>query len=159
MPGEEIDRPNPPPLPSHLPEQVLDLLAKPEKKQLDQDVARSLKDFQSAACYIAASMIFLKDNVLLDRDLKLEDVKPRLLGHWGTCPGLILVWSHLNLLIRNHDMDMIYVIGPGHGAPAALAALWLEGSLQKFYPDRYAVTKDGLSNLITGFSVPGGFPR
>jgi xylulose-5-phosphate/fructose-6-phosphate phosphoketolase len=103
-------------------------------------------------------MIFLKDNVLLERDLRLQDVKPRLLGHWGTCPGLILVWSHLNRLIRNHDMDMIYVIGPGHGAPAALAALWLEGSLERFYPDRYAVSKDGLRNLITGFSVPGGFP-
>lgn len=80
-------------------------------------------------------------------------------GHWGTCPGLILVWSHLNLLIRNHDMDMIYVIGPGHGAPAALASLWLEGSLGRFYPDKYSLTKEGLHNLITKFSVPGGFPR
>lgn len=103
-------------------------------------------------------MIFLRDNVLLERDLKHNDVKPRLLGHWGTCPGLILIWSHLNLLIRNHGMDMIYVIGPGHGAPAALAALWLEGSLERFYPKKYTVDKDGLSNLITGFSVPGGFP-
>ncbi|KAM5351090.1 hypothetical protein ACJ41O_003813 [Fusarium nematophilum] len=103
-------------------------------------------------------MIFLRDNVLIDRDLKLEDVKPRLLGHWGTCPGLILVWSHLNLLIRKHDMDMIYVIGPGHGAPAALASLWLEGSLERFFPDKYGVDRDGLRNLIAGFSVPGGFP-
>ncbi|KAI9166471.1 putative phosphoketolase [Paramyrothecium foliicola] len=158
MPSEEIDRPNPPPLPSHLPQQTLELAVKPERKALEKDVAQSLKDFQSAACYIAASMIFLKDDVLLERDLKLEDVKPRLLGHWGTCPGLILVWSHLNLLIRNHGMDMIYVIGPGHGAPAALATLWLEGSLEKFYPDRYAVSKEGLRNLVTGFSVPKGFP-
>lgn len=104
------------------------------------------------------AMIFLKDNVLLERDLKHEDIKPRLLGHWGTCPGLILIWSHLNLLIRNHGMDMIYVIGPGHGAPAALASLWLEGSLERFYPKKYAVTKDGLSNLVSGFSTPGGFP-
>lgn len=80
-------------------------------------------------------------------------------GHWGTCPGLILVWSHLNLLIRNHDLDMIYVIGPGHGAPAALAALWLEGSLGRFYPGEYDRNSSGLRNLITGFSVPGGFPR
>jgi xylulose-5-phosphate/fructose-6-phosphate phosphoketolase len=104
-------------------------------------------------------MIFLQDNVLIEKDLELEDVKPRLLGHWGTCPGLILIWSHLNLLIRNHDMDMIFVVGPGHGAPAALASLWLEGSLEKFFPDRYTVNKTGLRNLIAGFSTPRGFPR
>lgn len=80
-------------------------------------------------------------------------------GHWGTCPGLILVQSHLDLLIRNHDVDMIYVIGPGHGAPAALAALWLEGSLERFYPGEYDRNAEGLRNLITRFSVPGGFPR
>lgn len=104
-------------------------------------------------------MIFLEDNVLLEEDLSFDHIKPRLLGHWGTCPGLILVWSHLNLLIRNHGMDMIYVIGPGHGAPAALAALWLEGSLEKFYANRYPVSKEGLRKLITGFSTPSGFPR
>jgi xylulose-5-phosphate/fructose-6-phosphate phosphoketolase len=63
------------------------------------------------------------------------------------------------LLIRNHDLDMIYVVGPGHGAPAALAALWLEGSLQRFYPGEYDRNSEGLRNLITRFSVPGGFPR
>ncbi|KAI8671755.1 hypothetical protein NCS57_00651600 [Fusarium keratoplasticum] len=158
MPGEVIDRPNPAPLESRLPYETLDLAARPPKKVLDKSVAQSLKDFQQAACYLAGSMIFLRDNVLLERDLRLEDIKPRLLGHWGTCPGLILVWSHLNLLIRNHDLDMIYVIGPGHGAPAALASLWLEGSLERFFPQKYGVNKDGLRNLITGFSVPGGFP-
>lgn len=80
-------------------------------------------------------------------------------GHWGTCPGLILVWSHLNLLIRDHDLNMIFVIGPGHGAPAALASLWLEGSLEKFYPGEYDRNAAGLRKLITRFSVPGGFPR
>ena len=123
-------------------------------------------------------MIFLVDNVLLEAELKPDYIKPRLLGeltvsphidgakilinpegHWGTCPGLILVWSHLNLLIRNHDLDMIYVIGPGHGASAALAALWLEGSLEKFYPSGYDRNAEALKNLITRFSVPGGFPR
>lgn len=121
-------------------------------------------------------MIFLRDNVLIERDLKLEDVKPRLLGwcilaawilmrtltllgHWGTCPGLILVWSHLSFLVKKHEMEMIFVVGPGHGAPAVLAALWLEGSLQKFYPGRYDVSSQGLHNLISGFSMPGGFPR
>jgi len=69
------------------------------------------------------------------------------------------VWAHLNLLIRNRDLEMIYVIGPGHGAPAALAALWLEGSLARFYPGEYGCDGEGLRNLITRFSVPGGFPR
>ncbi|KAK7420384.1 hypothetical protein QQX98_002807 [Neonectria punicea] len=158
MPGEVLDQANPPPLPSRLPDEALEMAAKVPQIPLDKDVAQSLKDFQHAACYIAGSMIFLKDNVMIKRDLALEDVKPRLLGHWGTCPGLILVWSHLNLLIRKHDLDVIFVIGPGHGAPAALASLWIEGSLEKFFPKRYALNEDGLRNLITGFSVPGGFP-
>ncbi|KAM4057285.1 d-xylulose 5-phosphate/D-fructose 6-phosphate phosphoketolase domain-containing protein [Hirsutella rhossiliensis] len=158
MPGEVIDQPNPPPLPSQLPDSALELGVKPDKKPLDKAVARSLRDFQRAACYIAGSMIFLRDNVLLERELTLQHVKPRLLGHWGTCPGLILVWAHLNLLIRKHELQVIFVIGPGHGAPAALAALWLEGSLQRFYPNRYQVNDTGLRNLISGFSVPGGFP-
>ncbi|KAK2051989.1 XFP domain-containing protein [Colletotrichum caudatum] len=158
MAGQALRQANPPPLPSHLPDNILDLVVKAEKKPLDDKDAKALRDFQNAAFYIAAAMIFLRDNVLLESELKLEHIKPRLLGHWGTCPGLILVWSHLNRLIRNHDMDMIYVIGPGHGAPAALAALWLEGSLEKFYPGQYDVSKQGLHNLITRFSVPGGFP-
>ncbi|KAL1851329.1 hypothetical protein VTK73DRAFT_9457 [Phialemonium thermophilum] len=158
MPGEQIDRPNPPPLPSNLPKDVLDLAVQLERKPLPEDVRGALRSFQRAACYIAAAMIFLRDNVLLESELKLEHVKPRLLGHWGTCPGLILVWSHLNLLIRKHDLNMIYVVGPGHGAPAALAALWLEGSLQKYYPGEYDRDAAGLRNLITRFSVPGGFP-
>lgn len=127
-------------------------------------------------------MIFLRDNVLLERELSLQDIKPRLLGellshaalheisescntnpgpigHWGTCPGIILVWSHLNVLIQRHNIETIFVIGPGHGAPAALAALWLEGSLERFYPKEYPRSREGLRNLVTRFSVPGGFPR
>ncbi|KAK3367716.1 D-xylulose 5-phosphate/D-fructose 6-phosphate phosphoketolase [Podospora didyma] len=158
MANGEIPISNPPALPSRLPESVLELAVQIQRKPLPENVRKSLRDFQQAACYLAAAMIFLRDNVLLESDLQHEHVKPRLLGHWGTCPGLIIVQSHLNLLIRNHDLDMIYVIGPGHGAPAALAALWLEGSLEKFYPGEYDRNADGLRNLITRFSVPGGFP-
>lgn len=78
-------------------------------------------------------------------------------GHWGTCPGLILVYSHLNYLIRKHDTDMIYVVGPGHGAPAILASLWLEGSMGNFFPE-YSRDNKGLHNLISKFSVSGGPP-
>lgn len=79
-------------------------------------------------------------------------------GHWGTCPGLTFVYSHLNYLICEHDLDMIYVVGPGHGAPGILAALWMEGSLERFYPD-YSRDRKGLTKLITTFSTTGGFPR
>ncbi|KAL2023305.1 hypothetical protein VTK56DRAFT_3043 [Thermocarpiscus australiensis] len=158
MPSERIPISNPPPLPSHLPDSALELAVQLERKPLPDHDRESLRCFRRAACYIAAAMIFLRDNVMLESELTFEHVKPRLLGHWGTCPGLILVWSHLNLLIRNHNVDMIYVVGPGHGAPAALAALWLEGSLEKFYPGEYDRNAAGLRNLITRFSVPGGFP-
>lgn len=102
-------------------------------------------------------MIFLSNNAYLEHDLTFEDIKPRLLGHWGTCPGLTLVYAHLNYLTKKNNLDMIYVVGPGHGAPAILSSLWLEGTLAKFYP-KYSNDKQGLHNLITGFSTPSGFP-
>ncbi|KAM3534298.1 hypothetical protein MY4038_002396 [Beauveria bassiana] len=158
MPGEVISEANPPPMPSHLPGSVMNLAAKVSQRDLDKSTLEGLRNFQKAACYIAGAMIFLRDNVLLERDLESSDIKPRLLGHWGTCPGLILIWSHVNHLVQRHGIDTIVVVGPGHGAPAVLASLWIEGSLGKFYPDKYHVDKRGLHNLITRFSVPGGFP-
>ncbi|KAL8646263.1 MAG: hypothetical protein Q9226_006943 [Calogaya cf. arnoldii] len=157
MPGQVIDRPNPQPLPSHIEDHALSLAVKLEKAKLDPPIAKGLQEFRRAANYIAAAMIFLRDNVLLERDLTFDDIKPRLLGHWGTCPGLTLVYSHLNLLATAHNQDIIYVVGPGHGAPAILASLWLEGSLERFYP-QYSRTTLGLHNLITKFSTPSGFP-
>ena len=103
-------------------------------------------------------MIFLADNILLEDPLTHDHIKPRLLGHWGTCPGLTLIYAHLNLLIKRTDSTVIFVVGPGHGAPGILAPLWLEGSLERFYPDKYTVDKKGLKNLIAGFSTPTGFP-
>ena len=102
-------------------------------------------------------MIFLQYDVYVKRDIKFEDIKLRLLDHWGTCPGLTTVYSHLNILIREHDLDMIYVVGPGHGAPSILANLWLEGSLEKFY-SQYTRDAKGLTKLISSFSTTGGFP-
>ena len=157
MPGEVIDRPNPPPAASNVPDHVSDLLVKLDKPALSEKDNQALQKFRRAANYIAAAMIFLQDNAYLKRDLKFEDIKPRLLGHWGTCPGLTLVYSHMNLLIKKHDLDMLYVVGPGHGAPSILANLWLEGSLSKFYPECSNDTK-GLSKLIDNFSTTGGFP-
>ncbi|KAI9875798.1 MAG: hypothetical protein M1830_007989 [Pleopsidium flavum] len=157
MPGEVIDRPNPQPLASNVPDDVLSLVVKLEKTRLDEDTYTGLQQFRRAANYIAAAMIFLHDNVFLERDLTFDDIKPRLLGHWGTCPGLTLVYSHLNLLVTKHDLNLLYVVGPGHGAPAILASLWIEGSLEKVYP-QYGRTRQGLHNLITKFSTPSGLP-
>merc|ERR1712225_101348 len=157
MPGEVIDRPNPKALKSLIPEDVLKLSVQLEKVQLSDADLKGLEEFRTASNYIAAAMIFLSDNALLERDLTFDDIKPRLLGHWGTCPGLTLVYAHLNFLTRKNDLDCIYVVGPGHGAPSILANLWLEGSLAKFYPDCSRDAK-GLHNLITGFSTPHGFP-
>jgi len=86
-----------------------------------------------------------------------HDIKPRLLGHWGTCPGLTLVYSHLNILIREHDLDVIYAVGLGHGASSILPNPWLEGSPEKFY-SQYTQDAKGLTKLISGFSTTGGFP-
>ncbi|KAJ6093236.1 hypothetical protein N7486_008525 [Penicillium sp. IBT 16267x] len=157
MPGEVIDRPNPQPLPSHLPDELEKLKVTIPHQTLDQEACDSLLKFRRAASYIAAAMIFLHQNVLLKRPLTFDDIKPRLLGHWGTCPGLILVYSHLNYIIKTMNLDMLYVVGPGHGAPGILAALWLEGSLEKFYP-QYSRDGQGLHNLISTFSTTAGFP-
>lgn len=114
MPGEVIDRPNPPPSRSHLPPALLELAVKLDiKNALSSEEAKALQEFRRAANYIAVAMIFLRDNVFLERDLKPEDIKPRILGHWGTCPGLTLVYSHLNRAIEKWGSEMMFVIGPG----------------------------------------------
>ncbi|KXN90573.1 putative phosphoketolase, partial [Leucoagaricus sp. SymC.cos] len=96
-------------------------------------------------------------NILLKHNLTFDNIKPCLLGHWGTCPGLVLIYVHLNKIICDTGVEMLYVIGPGHGAPGVLACLWLEDSLSTFWP-KYSRNYEGLFNLITTFSIPGGFP-
>ncbi|MBV9385826.1 MAG: phosphoketolase family protein [Chroococcidiopsidaceae cyanobacterium CP_BM_ER_R8_30] len=107
--------------------------------------------------YLAAAQIYLKENFFLQEPLRPEDIKDRLLGHWGTSPGINLIYAHLNRLIRRYDVDMFLVTGPGHGAPANLANLYLEGSLKEFYPD-LTLDRAGMQKLIRQFSWPGGFP-
>jgi len=107
--------------------------------------------------YLAAAQIYLKDNVLLEEPLKPEHIKDRLLGHWGTSPGINLIYTHLNHLIIRYDIDMFLVTGPGHGAPANLANLYLEGTLQEFYP-ALTFNHAGLHQFVRRFSWPGGFP-
>jgi len=107
---------------------------------------------------MAVAMIYLKDNFLLERSLAKDDIKERLLGHWGTCPGLNAIYAHYNLLIKRHSLDSFIIIGPGHGAPALLGNLWVEGSLSRVYPDEYSTTRKGFNRLLKLFSWPGGFP-
>ena len=110
-----------------------------------------------AANYLSVGQIYLLDNPLLRRPLVRSDVKPRLLGHWGTTPGINFLYAHLNRVIRRQDLDMIYVIGPGHGGPAAVANAWLEGTYSEVYPD-VSLDADGMRKLFRQFSFPGGIP-
>jgi xylulose-5-phosphate/fructose-6-phosphate phosphoketolase len=110
-----------------------------------------------AANYLTVGQIYLYDNPLLREKLTPQHIKPRLLGHWGTSPGLNFIYVHLNRLIRQHDLDMIYICGPGHGGPAIVANVYLEGTYTEFYQN---VTQDepGLARLCRQFSFPGGIP-
>lgn len=110
-----------------------------------------------AANYLTIGQIYLLDNPLLREPLKLEHVKPRLLGHWGTSPGLSFIYAHLNRMIRARDVDMIYVCGPGHGGPAMVANTYLEGTYSELYPD-VSLDVTGLKKLFRQFSFPGGIP-
>ncbi|HXP46264.1 MAG TPA: phosphoketolase family protein [Terriglobales bacterium] len=122
------------------------------QERLDQ-----LDSFFRAANYLGAVQLYLRDNALLREPLRPEHIKPRLLGHWGTQPGLNLIYAHLNRLIQDTGQSVLYVVGPGHGAPGVLACVYLEGTLSAYYPD---FTQDyaGLSRFVRDFSWPGGMP-
>jgi xylulose-5-phosphate/fructose-6-phosphate phosphoketolase len=100
----------------------------PEISPLSTEELRTMHAYWRAANYLSVGQIYLYDNPLLREPLRRSHVKPRLLGHWGTTPGLNLIYVHLNRVIKQHDLDMIYVIGPGHGGPALVAQAYLEGT-------------------------------
>ncbi|MGA0593877.1 phosphoketolase family protein [Enterovirga sp. CN4-39] len=126
-----------------------------EGTPLESRELQQIKAYWNATLYLAAGMIYLKDNPLLREPLKPEHVKRRLLGHWGTSPGLSLIYVHLNRLIRKYDLDVLYVAGPGHGAPGVISNVYLEGVYSEIYG---AVTQDevGMRRLFRQFSFPGG---
>ncbi len=133
--------------------------AAPERKRaLSKDDLGRIDRYWRAANYLSVGQIYLLDNPLLKEPLTLEHVKPRLLGHWGTTPGLNFIYAHLNRLIRQHDLDMIYICGPGHGGPAMVANTYLEGTYTELYPN---ITEDteGMQKLFRQFSFPGGVRR
>ena len=107
-----------------------------------------------AANYLAVGMIYLRDNPLLAEPLRFEHIKPRLLGHWGSSPGQAFIWAHANRVIRRHDLDMIYLSGPGHGAPGVLGPTYLDGSYSEVYPDK-SQDSEGMRRFFKQFSFPG----
>ena len=122
------------------------------------DKERTLIDaYWRAANYLSIGQIYLYDNPLLKQPLSKEHIKPRLLGHWGTTPGLNFLYAHLNRVIRKYDLDMIYVTGPGHGGPALVANAYLEGTYSEVYPN-ISADEAGMKRLFTQFSFPGGIP-
>jgi len=123
-----------------------------KKKELDL-----IDAYWRAANYLSVGQIYLFDNPLRKKPLKIDHIKPRLLGHWGTTPGLNFLYAHLNRVIKKNDLDMIYIAGPGHGGPALVANTYLEGTYSEFYPN-ISQDAEGMRRLFKQFSFPGGIP-
>src|ERR671939_1611415 len=129
----------------------------PGAPRLSAEQVEAINAYWRAANYLSVGQIYLMDNPLLREPLQPEHVKPRLLGHWGTTPGLNFIYAHLNRAIRARDLNVIYVCGPGHGGPGMVANSYLEGSYSERYP---SVSQDaeGMRRLFKQFSFPGGIP-
>lgn len=122
---------------------------------LSAEELRKMNAFWRACNYLAVGMIYLRENPLLQDSLRPEHIKNRLLGHWGSSPGLSFIYTHCNRLIKKYDLNMVYLAGPGHGAPGVLAPIYLEGTYSEIYPDK-SEDADGLLNFFKQFSFPGG---
>src|SRR2546427_300714 len=128
-----------------------------EREPLTESELDAIDAWWRAANYLSVGQIYLLGNPMLAEPLRPEHVKPRLLGHWGTTPGLNLIYAHLNRVIRSQDLNAIYICGPGHGGPGMVANTYLEGTYSELYP---GVTQDtaGMARLFKQFSFPGGIP-
>jgi xylulose-5-phosphate/fructose-6-phosphate phosphoketolase len=122
---------------------------------ISPDLLRKMDAYWRASNYLAVGQIYLRNNALLRRPLELSDVKKMLLGHWGTTPGQNFIYTHLNRVIKQHDLDMVYISGPGHGGPALMANTYLEGTWSEIYPET-PQNEEGMTNLFRKFSWPGG---
>src|SRR5437588_6091939 len=124
---------------------------------LSAEELRKMDAYWRASNYLSVGQIYLLDNPLLKEPLKREHIKPRLLGHWGTSPGLNMLCVHLNRVIKRDDLNMIYIIGPGHGGPSLVAHAYLEGTYSEVYPN-ISQDAEGVKRLFKQFSFPGGIP-
>ena len=122
---------------------------------LSAEELRKIDAYWHATLYLCVGMLFLQDNPLLKKPLKMEHVKKRLLGHWGSDPGQSFTWVHLNRVVKKYDLNMIYISGPGHGAPATLSSAYLEGTYSEVYPDK-SEDEEGMRKFFRQFSFPGG---
>ena len=134
-----------------------DAFSRPVADPLSPDELRRIDAWWRAANYLSVGQIYLLDNPLLKEPLRIEHIKPRLLGHWGTTPGLTFIYVHLNRVIKARDLDMIYIAGPGHGGPGIVASTWLDGTYSEVYP-RVSQNALGMQRLFKQFSFPGGIP-
>jgi len=126
-------------------------------KTLNPEFLKNIDAYWRAANYLSIGQIYLYNNPLLKKPLKLTHIKPRLLGHWGTTPGLNFIYVHLNRVIKKHDLNVIYITGPGHGGPGLVANAYLEGTYSEVYPN-IAQDEAGMKQLFKQFSFPGGIP-
>lgn len=126
-------------------------------KTLSPELLRKIDAYWRAANYLSVGQIYLYDNPLLKKSLTLAHIKPRLLGHWGTTPGLNFIYAHLNRVIKEHDLNVINITGPGHGGPGLVSNAYLEGTYSEVYPD-ISQDEDGIKRLFKQFSFPGGIP-
>jgi len=129
----------------------------PDRKPLTTEVLDRMDAYWRAANYLSVGQIYLYDNPLLKKPLELAHIKPRLVGHWGTTPGLNFIYAHLNRVIKQCDLNVIYITGPGHGGPGLVANAYLEGTYSEVYPS-ITQDEDGIKRLFTQFSFPGGIP-
>jgi xylulose-5-phosphate/fructose-6-phosphate phosphoketolase len=136
---------------------VLAFNPKIQQKFLTAEEVRKINAYWCATNYLSVGQIYLLDNPLLKEPLKLEHVKSRLLGHWGTTPGLNFIYVHFNRIIKKYDLNTIYIAGPGHGGPGLVANTYLEGTYSEHYPDISQDTQ-GMKRLFKQFSFPGGIP-
>ena len=130
---------------------------KTKSQALSPDLLNQMDAYWRAANYLSVGQIYLYDNPLLQKPLALAHIKPRLLGHWGTTPGLNFIYVHLNRIIKEYDLNVINITGPGHGGPGLVANAYLEGTYSEVYPD-ISQDEEGLKRLFTQFSFPGGIP-
>src|ERR1700752_3294354 len=128
-----------------------------KSKPLAPELLRKMDAYWRAANYLSVGQIYLYDNPLLKKPLALAHIKPRLLGHWGTTPGLNFIYVHLNRVIKERDLNVIYITGPGHGGPGLVANPYLEGTYSEFYPN-ISQDEEGMKKLFKQFSFPGGIP-
>ena len=136
------------------------MVATPDKPQVQEtplspEELRKIHAYWRACNYLAVGMIYLKENPLLKETLTEDHVKNRLLGHWGSSPGLSFIYIHLNRLIKKYDLDVVYMAGPGHGAPGILGPVYLEGTYSEVYPEK-SEDEEGMKAFFKQFSFPGG---